>query len=310
MLPVLFTIGSLTISSFGLFLILGFIFAVIVFWRLGAIYDIDEERRLDLSLITFFLSLIGARIYFVLSNLSVFDSLSKVLSINHYPGLNFWGGFFTGSLVLYLLCHYFKLKFYQIADFFIVGLFAGLIFGSFGCLLSSCQYGVVSPNFGVVQEGLIGNRFPIQAVMVMLYLLSFFYLWKVGLRFHFTGKVISVGLVLLGIIKFFTAFFRADQPHLFAFITEEQLFALLLLITGIIVYYQQSRKKFLVDIRSFVKFFKSRRRRQLVLSRIYDSWYNLLIRLRRVTKMRPQNLVLRLRTRLKGLNVKFNSPKV
>src|SRR5258708_17707733 len=177
MQPVLLTLGGQPISSFGLFLLLSFLASSYFIWRVVRAYELDEERAIDLLLLTFSGGLIGARVYFVLLHLNQFDTLSKIVLINRYPGLSFWGGFLVGFLVLKFFAARFKLAFWQLADFALIGLLIGLSISSLGCLLGSCQYGLPSNlPFAVTQVGLIGKRFPLQIIEALVYLVIFYYL--------------------------------------------------------------------------------------------------------------------------------------
>ena len=47
MLPVLFSIGKISVSSFGIFLALGILLGIFLVWRLSRAWDLDEEKILD-----------------------------------------------------------------------------------------------------------------------------------------------------------------------------------------------------------------------------------------------------------------------
>ena len=63
MFPVLASIGGVAISSFGVFLLLAFLIGFFVVWRVIRLYDIDPEKIIDLSLIIFLGSIVGARAF-------------------------------------------------------------------------------------------------------------------------------------------------------------------------------------------------------------------------------------------------------
>ncbi len=82
MLPVLFSTGGLSISSFGFFLSLGFIYGVFLIWRLSRAWDINEEKVLDLVLLIFLGGFLGARLYFILEHSEFFlNDLTRVILI-------------------------------------------------------------------------------------------------------------------------------------------------------------------------------------------------------------------------------------
>lgn len=303
MKPVLFNIASQPISSFGIFLFLAFASSLFIIWRLARTYDFNLEKTIDLVLITFLGGMLGARLYFVFFHQDQFDSLFEVLLINRFPGLSFWGGLFGGLLTLRILSSKLKISFWQAADFAIVGLFLGLAIASFGCLLGGCQYGLISDSsWAVKQAGLVGKRFPLQIVEAGLFLSSFFYLWYLGLRFHFTGKIAALGLIILGTIKFILEFFRGDRQKLVLDITAGELFSLLVLVVGVFSFYYLAKRSPWSTLKFLIKLVVNQGTRRLTLSRLAKSWYNLKISWRIKLQSMHRNLSRR-------FNVKSNPTK-
>lgn len=268
MLPVLFSVGSIPISSFGLFLALGFLAATFISWRIAKAYDLDESKILDFGLLTFFGGLIFARIYFVLFNLNYFSNISYVFLINLYPGLSLWGGILGGVLTLKLLTLRAKLNFWQIADLASVGFIMGLVFGSFGCFLGGCGYGIISSSpISITAVGLIGKRLPISLIEVFVYLIFFFWLWKAATRFHFNGKIISSALIFLGLEKFLAEYFKESSIY-------GKIAPLILFAVGIVIYYVRSKRVFTEDLVSIIQSLSSGKKRNLLLQRFIKHCYN------------------------------------
>lgn len=307
--PILISIGNFSISSFGFFASLAFVAAIFTIWRLSRVYDIDEEKTLDITLLTFFGGLLGARVAFILTNLAQFDTLSKMVFLNRYPGLNFWGGVILGLASLYLFTRRLKIGLYHMADFITVGFFAALVFGSFGCLLGTCQYGY--PYNGILsvpQVGLVGSRFPIQLLETIAFYLAFVSLWRICLHFHFNGKVIGVGLMLLGVIKFLAEFFRADTQLLVSSLSVGEVFSLASFGLGIYIFYTQGKRSPSQDLAYLRSLLTNSDKRGLALLKARRSWYNFRISKRvKVGRLRKTALS-RGRTFLKSLNVKTHTP--
>ncbi|MBI4040056.1 prolipoprotein diacylglyceryl transferase [Candidatus Daviesbacteria bacterium] len=281
MFPVLFNLGPVAISSFGFFMAAAFLVAVFAIWRVTQVYGIDEEKTLDLILLTFFGGVIGARIYFVLLNLSYFNDISKVLLINRYPGLSFWGALLGGILALGYFSARLRLNFWQMADFGAIGLLIGIVIGNIGCFLGGCEFGVVSNlPFATGVAGLIGKRFPVSILESLILLVVFYYLWKQVLRFHFAGKIAALFLVLLGLTKFITEFYRGDAKQILAWVSYGHILSAVLVVLGLVVFYNQSKRDFRSDLVAMVITPFDRRRRDLLLSKIRRSWYNFSINLK------------------------------
>src|ERR1035437_2093730 len=101
MFPVLFIIPGKSVSSFGIFLALGFLYGVFLIWRLSRAWDLDEEKVLDLTLFTFLGGLIGARLYFALENPQIFTAnILRLVLVTKYTGFSFWGAILGGWLTL------------------------------------------------------------------------------------------------------------------------------------------------------------------------------------------------------------------
>lgn len=281
MYPVLFSIGSLSVSSFGVFLALAFITAAFTSWKLARIYDLDEGKILDLVILTFFGGILGSRVYFVLTHWGLFGDLGKAVLINRYPGLSFWGGFLGGSLAFWFLTRKLKLNFWQLADLAAVGLVLGISLGDLGCLLGGCAYGQTS-NLPISAPvvGLIGRRLPISLIESFILLFALAYIWEQEVKFHFAGKVAAVSLIILGVVKFVTEYYRGDSfpvlPNLPLF-SFGHLFSLILIVLGIVIYYRRSKRQFVSDLRFVLTLPVSDKSRKVVLFTLKKSWYNQIV---------------------------------
>lgn len=272
MLPVLFSISGISISSFGLFLALGFLAAVFVAWRIAKAYDLNESKIMDLAILVFFGGIICARILYVILNREIFADFSRVFLINLYPGLTFWGGLLGGVIILKLLTLQAKLNFWQIADLGAVGLMIGLAFGSFGCFLGGCEVGTISSlPFAMSTVGFIGKRFPISAIEGLVFLLVFYWLWKSAVRFHFHGKIVSFALMFLGLERLLTENLKADKQML------TPIASLLIFTLGLVTYYYRSKRSFVKDLSFIPSIFTTSKTRDLLLQRISKSCYNIKI---------------------------------
>jgi phosphatidylglycerol:prolipoprotein diacylglycerol transferase len=297
MFPVLFSIFKMPISSFGVFITLGFLFGIFLIWRLSRAWDLEEEKILDLTLLTFFGGLIGARLYFFLQHPSFFSSnFLKVLIIYKYPGFSFWGAILGGWLTLFFVSRAKKMDFAQVGDIASVGLLGSLIFADLGCFLGGCGAGIKSNLFfSTKMVGLVGNRFPTQLLEGLLFLVVLFGIWSTATHFHTRGKILSLSLVYIGLIKLIMEPFK--QTH-----DEGFLLSLALFFLGITFLYKVTKRKPLDDLKTFFTFLgqliTNNQVRKLALLKVSKSWYNkktaLLWKLRNFKKS------------LRRMNVKFS----
>lgn len=297
MFPVLFSIGSFSVSTFGILVALGYLFAIFLIWRLSRAWDLDEEKILDLTLLTFLGGMVGARVYFVFEHWNFFaPSLLKMALFYKYPGFSFWGALLGGWLTLFYFSRRFKLDFWQIADIASVGFLGGLIFGNIGCLLGGCGVGIPAKLFfAVSQVGSVGTRFPTQALEALLLTLALLKIWSWATHFHLRGMIVATTLFFLSLIKLITEPLRANHG-------QNPFFLTVLLILGLVIFYKVTKRSVLVDLKNMTLFlvaiFTKREMRKLLMEGVKKSWYNqktaVLWRLRNFKKL------------LRRLNVKFS----
>lgn len=302
MFPVIASIGGFTISSFGLFLLLSFLVGFFVVWRIVRLYEIDSEKIVDLSLLIFIGSIIGARTFFILTHWPQFNNFLRIIDLLRYPGLSFWGGFIGGVLMLLVFAKRLKLRVWQAADLITVGLFIALSLGSIGCLLGSCEYGVPSQlPIAVTQIGVLEKRFPIQLIQSLLYLVAFWYTWKSIIKFHFDGQIVGGGLIGLGVIKLLTEPLKTPQIAFYN-LSITYIFSLILIISGVWVLYSKSKKSLRQDLAFSVNILSKENKRKQALLSARRWWYNLYVNTR-------YSLVKLKKGVFKFLHVKPNPPK-
>ncbi|MBI4035958.1 prolipoprotein diacylglyceryl transferase [Candidatus Daviesbacteria bacterium] len=284
MFPVLFSVGKLSVSSYGVFLALGFLLGIFLVWRLARAWDLDEEKILDFTLLTFLGGLAGARLYFVISHLQLFmASPLNLILINKFPGFSFWGGVLGGWLTLFFLTRNKRLDFWQVADIAAVGLIGALVLSNIGCFLGGCGVGAPSEAFfSIAMLGSIGKRWPVQIVEALFLLAALRLLWSQAIHFHQRGKIVSLGFIYIGIIKLILEPFRVDHSGAF--------FSAVFVLLGLTIFYKVTRQNPLAHAKNVL--------RSLSMQNLSKSWYN--------QKTNISWKVRNLKKLLKKSNVKFS----
>ncbi len=270
MLPILFNWGGFSLSSFGFFLFLSLAIGMFTIWRLGKLYEVDDESLSNLTLISFLGGLIGARILSVILNLDFFNTWEKIILLNKYPGLSLWGGLIGGFITVFLIYRKYKLNPYQVLDFLSVGVLIGLVIGEFGCFIGGCNSGIVSNliiAFPVI--GLIGNRLAISLIEATIFLILFRIFWRKVIRFHIWGGISGVILLEISLV-FSVSNFLKDQ-----WLEIDQIIAGLGVILGAVSYYLITKKSLTADLRYLYRLIKSRKKQSNLLEQYKKSWNNL-----------------------------------
>ena len=221
MYPELFRIGSFPINTYGVFLALAFLTAILITVKLAAREGLPRERIYDLSLWMLLASLIGSKVMMLLVEPEYQENPLRLLSLDFLRS----GGVFYGGLLGAVLTGFFLMKRYQLpwwktADVCAPGIAIGNFFGRQGCFAAGCCWGKpTSLPWGVqfTERGHEITGVPIEAHLhpTQLYesfsmLLVFFLLLWLNKRKRFDGQVILLYALLYSIIRFAIEFVRDD----------------------------------------------------------------------------------------------------
>jgi len=132
---------DVTVKSYGLMLVIGFMAAATVIRRLSRSFTPDPQLITNAALYSLIGGVVGARLFYVIHYFGEFKgSWVKVFHIWE-GGLELLGGVVLaiGIIFLYLLYH--KLPMRRYLDVLAVGLLLALVFGRMGCFLNGCCWG-------------------------------------------------------------------------------------------------------------------------------------------------------------------------
>jgi phosphatidylglycerol:prolipoprotein diacylglycerol transferase len=141
--PELFRIPftTLTVKSYGLMMVIGFLAAVYIIRRLSRNITPDPEMITNAGLYSLTTGVVGARIFYVLHHFDDFrGDLMSVFAIWE-GGLELLGGVIGALLVIFLYLRHHKLPVRRYFDILIIGLMLALAFGRIGCFLNGCCFG-------------------------------------------------------------------------------------------------------------------------------------------------------------------------
>lgn len=143
MRPELFRIPftEITVKSYGVMLVIGFLFAVYLMRSLARKCRQDPEKVTNVALYALISGVIGCRLFYVFHNWDQFrDNLWEIFAV-WQGGLEFLGGVILAIIVIviYHQLSPFSARIYM--DLLAIGLMLGLGFGRVGCLLNGCCFG-------------------------------------------------------------------------------------------------------------------------------------------------------------------------
>ena len=209
MFPELFSIGPITVYTYGVLVALGFLAGT--YYAAANSKDVMSKQQVyDFIFYVILVGLIGARLLYVLTNFSYYsDNPLEILQI-WKGGLVYYGGFICVLLFAFFYCRNKKTNILKLADIFAPALALGHFFGRIGCFFSGCCYGKNTDYFLAVS-----GRHPTQLYEAFGNLLIFFLLNKILKSSHKKGYVFAWYMFLYSILRFFIEIFRGDDRGTF-----------------------------------------------------------------------------------------------
>ena len=218
MWPVILSLGPVKIYSFGVMMVVAFLAGAFVVWRQGREAHFEEEKLFDVTLVTVFWGLVGARLGYILVHWDSFWGGSAPwwasISIVAYPGLAMAGGLVGGGLGLWGMSRKLGWNFWDTADVFARGWLLAWSIGFMGAFLNGSGYGLQTGlPWGVNFPGVEGVRQPTQIYGLVLGLILFgwsrkwereyrTYEWyKAGRSEAWPGFVFLASLVGIGLVE-------------------------------------------------------------------------------------------------------------
>lgn len=221
MYPELFRIGSFPINTYGVFLALAFLCAILIAVRLARRDGLPAEKIYDLSLWMLLAGLVGSKILMLFTEPEYRENPALFLSLDFLrSGGVFYGGLLGAVLAGYFLMKRYKLPWWKTADACAPGIAVANFFGRQGCFAAGCCWGKPTTlPWGVkfTEKGHEITGVPIDAYLhpTQLYesfamLLAFLFLLWLHKRKRFDGQVILAYALLYSAIRFAIEFVRDD----------------------------------------------------------------------------------------------------
>ncbi|MBS4537756.1 prolipoprotein diacylglyceryl transferase [Clostridium sp. D2Q-11] len=228
----IFKVGHFTIYLFGITIALGMIVGSLVMLKEGKRKGISTDKLMDLLIYTLVISVIGARLFYILVfNLEYYLNNPKAIFAIREGGLSIQGGLIFGIMFALWYTKKNNLNFWKIADTFAPGIIIGQAIGRIGCdvfgIPMSEQY-----FWGIK----INNQLlhPTQIYEAILDLLLFMYLWRIRNKIKYNGEIFIKYIIGFSIIRGIVEFFRFN-PIVFGPFTVAHVTSLVIIIIALLV---------------------------------------------------------------------------
>ena len=114
-----FSIGNIDIYWYAILMMSAFIIALIIFKIKDGKFNINFSDVLDLSIYVIPISIISARLYYILFNLEYYISYPAQIFNLKAGGLAIYGGIIGGLITCYIFCKKRKINLLDLLDYII-----------------------------------------------------------------------------------------------------------------------------------------------------------------------------------------------
>jgi len=248
-----FKINSIAANIFGtdiywyaIFIIGAIAIGVILCKRDDGRYDIKFDDVMTSILILIPISIICARLYYVLFSLEHYiNNPLKILNIRD-GGLAIYGGIIGGSISIYIYSKFKKINFLDLLDYIIPFLALGQSIGRWGNFFNQEAYGIETHSIfrmGIIENGIYTEVHPTFLYESVCNLIIFIILYIMRNKRKYKGQITYIYLVLYGLVRFFIEGIRSDSLMIGNFRISQLLSILLFAIFGTILIYKKIKKK-------------------------------------------------------------------
>ncbi len=243
--PILISIGSFHLPTYGLLLVLAILAAVFTAMRLGRRVGLDSGQVLDFCTWTILVALIGAKVLMVLTDWSYYRANpGEIFSLSTFmAGGVFYGGFLAALFFTVWYVRVQKLAFWKLADVLAPAVVLGQSIGRLGCFSAGCDYGKpTDAQWGVIFTSSFAHQVAGVPLDVRLHPTQLYesfatfvifgiLLWRFPNRRR-DGEVFLAYVGLYAVARFFLEYLRGDEDRGFVFhhlLSTSQFIALLAL---------------------------------------------------------------------------------
>lgn len=245
--PILLDLGFVKIYWYSVMIFLGLLIGGWIILKEAKRFGISEDFITNLFFFAIPISVLGARLYYVIFNWEYYSvNLSEILMIWE-GGLAIHGGMIFGLLWIIFYTKKYKVNTFRILDMIVVGLIIGQAIGRWGNFFNGEAHGAATtlevlknlhlPNF--IIEGMnIGGIYyqPTFLYESMWSLIGFIILLVVRrIKYIKIGQPTAIYLIWYGIGRFIIEGMRTDSL-MFGNLRQAQIVSVIMVIIGIIIF--------------------------------------------------------------------------
>ena len=230
-----FSIGKIDIYWYAILMMSAFVISLIIFKIKDGKFGIKFSEIIDLSLYVIPISIISARIYYVLFNLNYYIRYPIQILNLKAGGLAIYGGIIGGGITCFILCKKRKINILDLFDLIVPCLALGQALGRWGNFINIEAYGVETNlpwRMGIYEAGKYIEVHPTFLYESIVTFFLFIFLTIISRKRKYKGEITLVYLIVYSFARMIIEGFRTDSL-MFGNIRISQLLSLIIFIVSI-----------------------------------------------------------------------------
>lgn len=248
----IFTIGGFKLEWYSVLIIIGAMLGITMILKEAKRYKFSTDFVFNMLFWTIIFGIIGARVYYVLFNLELYDSFWEACKIWE-GGLAIHGGLIAGLLVILLYCKKYKVRAIRMFDFIVPALLLAQAIGRWGNFFNSEAHGPATtlahlqslhiPSFIIEGMKIDGIYYTPTFLYESIWCLIGFIVILIVRRLKITkvGQPFALYLMWYGLGRFVIESMRTDSLMLGGF-KIAQIVSVIMVLVGLVIIMITGRK--------------------------------------------------------------------
>lgn len=238
--------GNVNIYWYGFLIVLAFLVGLLLLKKLSKESNYNFENILELFILIVPVSIICARLYYILFNLDYYLSdISRIFNITT-GGLAIYGGIIGGAIVSFIYTKIKKINFIKLLDMLVIALPLGQAIGRWGNFFNVEAYGSVTNSIfrmGILENGNYIEVHPTFLYESLICLFIFGILYFTRNKEKFIGENVCIYFLLYGLSRTFIEGLRTDSLMIGSLKVSQIISILLVIISSMIIICNKKKNK-------------------------------------------------------------------
>lgn len=240
------SIGNINIYWYAILIVSAFIIGILFCKKDDGKYNIKFDNILELMIILIPISIIGARLFYILFKLDYYIQYPENILNIRDGGLAIYGGIIGATITIIIYCKRKKINILDVTDYLVPYLALGQAIGRWGNFFNAEAHGVETTS--VFRMGIIENGKYIEVHPTFLYesicnLVIFLILYLLRNKRKYKGQITYLYLALYGFVRAIIEGLRTDSLMIGSFRVSQILSIILCITFTIILCYKKIKGK-------------------------------------------------------------------